>query len=74
MEVLSLGYSPWRDWEEWRSVKEGLFSKKNKCVKQALEHVEKWRKTRKLPVAVDGTAMLIEAGIGARGLSENQSR
>lgn len=51
---------PFSCWDEWISVKSGLFSGENLHVALALETVALWRVRGRMPLSVDSTAHLIE--------------
>lgn len=51
---------PFSCWDEWISVKNGLFSDESHQVSRALETVAMWRIRGRLPLSVDSTAHLIE--------------
>lgn len=51
---------PWLRWEEWDSVREGLFSSSTEAVASAISRVSTWRSRGCLPVIVDVTAAILE--------------
>ncbi|KAK4841859.1 hypothetical protein QYF36_011604 [Acer negundo] len=51
---------PWLSWEEWDSVREGLFSSSTNMVVCALNRVSTWKSRGCLPVVIDVTASILE--------------
>jgi hypothetical protein len=50
----------WRDWDEWKSTMDDLFSEDNSAIERGINIVAAWRLRARLPVAVDDTAALCE--------------
>lgn len=53
-------FLPFADWDEWITVKSGLFSTEPRQISVALEMVSLWRVRGRLPLSVDSTAQLVE--------------
>ncbi|XP_051137299.1 uncharacterized protein LOC127255678 [Andrographis paniculata] len=51
---------PWMGWDEWKSVRQSLFSSFPDRVAFALRRVVTWRSRGCIPVAIDVTASLVE--------------
>lgn len=51
---------PWINWDEWKSVRESLFSPSPVSVASALQRINAWRSRGCLPVLIDVTAVFIE--------------
>jgi ribosomal biogenesis protein LAS1 len=54
---------PWRDWQEWQDVGQGLFSEDEAHMRTALSRVSAWRARGKVPLSVDSIAQLVELRI-----------
>mmetsp|Transcript_8990 Transcript_8990/g.26133 ORF Transcript_8990/g.26133 Transcript_8990/m.26133 type:complete len:440 (-) Transcript_8990:1203-2522(-) len=52
---------PWCSWEEWRWVRDGLYSGDAVAARPALDRVKAWETRQALPQAVLMTARLVEA-------------
>ncbi|XP_064946719.1 uncharacterized protein LOC135584381 isoform X2 [Musa acuminata AAA Group] len=59
---LSAGYKlvPWSCWDQWKFVKESIFSSSPDAVGTALQKISAWRSRGCLPVPIDVTAAFIE--------------
>ncbi|URD77505.1 Las1-like [Musa troglodytarum] len=59
---LSSGYKlvPWSCWDQWKFVKESIFSSSPDVVGTALQKISAWRSRGCLPVPIDVTAAFIE--------------
>lgn len=53
-------FLPFADWDEWITVKNGLFSTEPRQISLALEMVSLWRVRGRLPLSIDSTAQLVE--------------
>ena len=53
---------PWRDWGEWRFVRDCLFGGDRAAQRAGLTRVAAWRSRGRVPLAIDTTAQLVELG------------
>ncbi|KAK1372831.1 putative pre-rRNA-processing protein las1 [Heracleum sosnowskyi] len=51
---------PWISWDDWRFVKDGLFSSSPNSIASSLRRVSAWRSRGCIPVVVQVTASIIE--------------
>ncbi|KAK6137210.1 hypothetical protein DH2020_029047 [Rehmannia glutinosa] len=51
---------PWISWDEWKFVRESLFSSSPNSVASALQRISTWRSRGCIPVAIDVTASIVE--------------
>ncbi|KAK9842457.1 hypothetical protein WJX81_000972 [Elliptochloris bilobata] len=51
---------PWVSWEEWHSVRQGLFSQSWMLQQECLDQVQAWRCRGRIPLGADVTASLVE--------------
>ncbi|WOG82969.1 hypothetical protein DCAR_0102142 [Daucus carota subsp. sativus] len=51
---------PWISWDDWRFVKDGLFSSSPHSIASSLRRVSAWRSRGCVPVVVEVTASIIE--------------
>ncbi|PIN26272.1 Nuclear protein involved in cell morphogenesis and cell surface growth [Handroanthus impetiginosus] len=51
---------PWISWDEWKFVKESLFSSSPNSVISALQRISTWRSRGCIPMAIEVTASIIE--------------
>eukprot|EP00741_Cyanophora_paradoxa_P005924 tig00000949_g5742.t1 len=52
---------PWTHWGEWQLVHRSLFSNRNDLQHSALKRIAAWMARGKVPIAVEATAILLEA-------------
>jgi ribosomal biogenesis protein LAS1 len=57
---MSLRRTPWANWSEWETVRQGLFSEDGEQCSLALAHIAAWRARGRVPVSVDSTANLLQ--------------
>ncbi|KAI3468498.1 hypothetical protein Pfo_025161 [Paulownia fortunei] len=57
---LSFKLVPWISWDEWRFVRESLFSSSPNSVASALQRISTWRSRGCIPMAVEVTASIVE--------------
>ncbi|KAL6533691.1 hypothetical protein OROHE_013524 [Orobanche hederae] len=51
---------PWISWDEWKFVRESLFSSSPDSVASALRRISTWRSRGCIPVAIEVTASIVE--------------
>ncbi|KAL7122480.1 hypothetical protein ACP275_01G048500 [Erythranthe tilingii] len=56
----SLRYVPWMNWDEWKFVKDSLFSASSSSVASALRIISTWQSRGGIHVAIEVTASLVE--------------
>ncbi|KAL7159682.1 hypothetical protein ABFS83_01G044500 [Erythranthe nasuta] len=56
----SLRYVPWMNWDEWKFVKDSLFSASSSSVASALRIISTWQIRGGIHVAIEVTASLVE--------------
>ena len=64
--------TPWAGWAEWQEVYSLLFAIYDPAARaQGVARVATWRSRGKLPLAVEATASLVEAGLASTGAQKH---